>query len=340
MKNLFIGIDFSKKKFDVSVVDKKNVEVSVHQIFENNTAGCKALIVWLKEQTTRSVQEWLFCGEHTGIYSVTLSEFLARRHFSLWLENPLQIKRSMGIKREKNDKADSLAIASYALRFADKAREFQLPEDTLVSLSMLLSFRDRLVRSKQVLLVAAAELRAVRQRNKDARYIYEQSQQEVEHLNKQIKEVEKKMNALLQSSDTLKENYELVTSIKGIALINAVAILVHTNNFTAFNDARQFACYAGVAPFGHQSGSSIHGTPHVSHLANKQIKSLLSSAARSAVRHDANLRQYYERKIAEGKKDFVVINNVRNKLIHRIFAVVRNKQPYQVNYYNLLDKTA
>lgn len=41
------------------------------------------------------------------------------------------------------------------------------------------------------------------------------------------------------------------------------------------SDARQFACYAGVAPFGHQSGNSIHGTPHVSHLANKQIKSLL-----------------------------------------------------------------
>ncbi|GHT68076.1 hypothetical protein FACS189452_07010 [Bacteroidia bacterium] len=70
-----------------------------------------------------------------------------------------------------------------------------------------------MTRSKQALLVAATELRAVRQRNKDARYIYEQSQQEVEHLNKQIKEVEQKMKALLQSSDTLKENYELVTII-------------------------------------------------------------------------------------------------------------------------------
>ncbi|MDR1886839.1 MAG: IS110 family transposase, partial [Prevotellaceae bacterium] len=59
-----------------------------------------------------------------------------------------------------------------------------------------------------------------------------------------------------------------------------------------------------------------------------------------AVRYDANLKLYYERKRAEGKNDWVVINNVRNKIIHRIFAVVKNKQPYQLEYMNSINKNS
>jgi transposase len=147
------------------------------------------------------------------------------------------------------------------------------------------------------------------------------------------------MQELIQENEPIKETYELVSSVKGIALINTVAIIVTTQNFTRFDNSRQFACYSGIAPFGKQSGSSIKTGPHVSHLADIKLKVLLTQAARCAIRHDMNVRHYYERKAAEGKKDWVVINNVRNKLIHRIFALVRNKQVYQVDYPNACLKT-
>jgi transposase len=338
MKNLFIGIDFSKLKFDVCVVDRTAVKVAVHQVFENTPAGCKSLIEWLKPVTTRPAQEWLFCGEDTGVYSIVLSKFLAQNSYSLWLENALQIKRSVGIKREKNDKVDSYAIALYAFRYADKAREFHLPDAALESLSNLLAFRERLLHNKHSLSVAATELRTV-QHDKYTRYVYEQSMKNIDLINKQIKDIEREMKKLLQSSDELKENYNLMTSIKGISLLNATSILVETGNFSKFNDPRKFACTVGIAPFGQTSGSSIHIAPHVSHIANKRLKALLTSAARSAVRFDTDLRQYYERKIAEGKADFVVINNVRNKLVHRIFAVIKSRQPYREDYRNALNKT-
>jgi hypothetical protein len=60
------------------------------------------------------------------LYSVCLSEFLIRKELFLWLENPLQIKLSSGIKREKNDRTDSREIALYACRYQDKARLYQL----------------------------------------------------------------------------------------------------------------------------------------------------------------------------------------------------------------------
>jgi transposase len=338
-KKLFIGIDFSKKTFDVSVIDAIDLETVNYHQFENTKEGCENLLKWIKGQYKYPSESWLFCGEHTGLYSVLLCEFLLKRGLFIWLENPLQIKQSTGIKREKNDKIDSREIALYAYRFQDKSRAYQLPDKSLKSLELLLSFRERLLRNKHTLLVSSKEVRGVLQRDATARYIYEQSKRDIERINKEIKDIENRMKELIQTDDSINETYELVSSVKGIALINTVAIIVATQNFTRFENSRQFACYSGLAPFGKQSGSCLKTAPHVSNLADKKIKVLLTQAAKCAVRHDMNLRHYYERKRAEGKNDWVVINNVRNKLIHRIFAIVRNKQLYQMDYLNPLDKT-
>jgi transposase len=337
-KNLFIGIDFSKKTVDVSVIHQNNLQAVDYHQFENSKEGACALLKWIKTLSKEPCSNWLFCGEHTGLYSICLSEFLVKQDLFIWLENPLQIKMSSGIKREKNDKVDSREIALYAFRYQDKARSWQLPEKALQSLELLLSFRERLVSNKHSLLVSAVEIRRVMQRNSTARFVYEQSQKDIERINKEIKEVEKRMLNEIKSNESLQENYELVSSIKGISLINTAVILVLTQNFTRFENSRQFASYAGMAPFGKQSGTSIHSQPHVSHLANKKIKVLLTQAAKCAVIHDPNMRQYYERMLAKGKNKWLVINNVRNKLIHRIFAVQRNKQLYQVDYCNPLGK--
>jgi len=337
-KSLFIGIDFSKKRFDVSVIHQDNLQTVDYQQFENSKEGCISLLQWIKTLTKEPCTNWLFCGEHTGLYSLCLSEFLIKKELFIWLENPLQIKQSCGIRRDKNDKVDSREIAFYAYRFQDRSKAYCLPDKALKSLELLLSFRERLKSNKQTLLVSAAEIRRVMQRDATARFIYEQSQKDIERINKQIKEVEKRMLEQIQSNEKLQENYELVSSIKGIALINTVAILVATQNFTRFENSRQFACYAGMAPFGKQSGTSINTKPRVSRLANKKIKVLLTQAAKCAIRHDTNIREYYERKIKEGKNEWLIVNNIRNKLIHRIFAIVRNKQLYQVNYINFLDK--
>ena len=158
--------------------------------------------------------------------------------------------------------------------------------------------------------------------------------------NKEIKEVEKRMLKEIESDEALQENYQLVSSIKGVALINTVAILVTTQNFTRFDNSRQFACYSDMAPFGRQSGTSVNSKPCVSGMANKKIKVLLTQAAKCAVNHDPNIRQYYERKRKGGKDNWLILNNIRNKIIHRIFAIVKNKQLYQVNWNSHADKVA
>lgn len=334
-KSLFIGIDFSKKTFDVSVIHRRNLQAADYRQFANSKEGCMSLLKWIGSLTEECRKSWLFCGEHTGLYSLCLSEFLISKGLFLWLENPLQIKQSSGIKREKTDRVDSREIALYACRFQDRARAYQLPGKALKSLELLLSFRERLKSNRQALLVSAAEIRRVMQRDSTARYIYEQSQKDIERISKELKEVERRMLEAIESDEALKENYTLVSSIKGVALINTVAILIATQNFTRFENSRQFACYAGLAPFGKQSGTSVYAKPRVSRLADKRIKVLLTQAAKCAIRHDENIRHYFERKKAEGKNDWVIVNNIKNKLVHRIFAIVRNRKPYCVEYWNV-----
>ena len=337
-KSLFIGLDFSKATIDVSVIHSDQLQSADYSQFENAKEGYANMLAWIKTLTKSPAKEWLFCGENTGLYSIGMGECLIRKGLFIWLENPLQIKQSSGIKRDKNDKVDSREIAIYAYRFQDRARAFQLPDKALKSLELLLSFRERLLSNKHALLVSSVELRRIMQRDTTARFIYEQSKKDVERINKEIKTVDKKMLEQIESDQGLLENYKLVSSVKGVALINTAALLVATLNFTRFESSRKFACYAGMAPFGKQSGTSLNTKPRVSNLADKKIKTLLTQAAKCAIRHDPSIRLYYQRKLAEGKDKWLITNNIRNKMIHRIFAVVKNKQPYEVGYSNRLEK--
>jgi transposase len=193
MKNLFIGIDFSKKKIDASVMERSDTKKMCHQEFANSKEGCAELLKWVKGQTLLPSSEWLFCGEHTGLYSMLLSEFLIKKKMFMWLENPLQIKLCSGIKREKNDKIDSRDIALYACRYQDRAKAYQLPEKTLQSLSLLLSFRERLLGNKHTLLVSSREVRKVLQRDTTARYIYEQSARDIARISKEVSDIENRI---------------------------------------------------------------------------------------------------------------------------------------------------
>lgn len=105
-------------------------------------------------------------------------------------------------------------------------------------------------------------------------------------------------------------------------------MLVYTNCFTAFDDWRKFACYSGIVPFEYQSGTSIKGKKKINHFANKRLKALLSNAACTSIQHNPEMKQYYERRIKEGKNKMSTQNIIRNKIVARMFAVVGRGSEY------------
>ncbi|OAV67344.1 Transposase IS116/IS110/IS902 family protein [Bacteroidales bacterium Barb6XT] len=149
-------------------------------------------------------------------------------------------------------------------------------------------------------------------------------------LEESLSQVEEEIKTLIESDETLCEQHRQLCTAEGIGDKMAVKMIVVTKGFTDFTDARKFCCHAGVAPFSYSSGSSIRSRNRVSQRADRSIKALLHIAALVvATRCKGELHEYYERKVAEGKNKMSVLNAVRAKLVHRMFAVIRNNQDYQ-----------
>ena len=145
-----------------------------------------------------------------------------------------------------------------------------------------------------------------------------------------------KIKDIINADEELKHTYELITTIPGIGAQNAVCLLTFTNNFTRFGyNARKIACYYGIAPFGRDSGTSVHSDPHVHYMANRMLKAMLTQAALASIRCCAPISHYYHRLLSLGKKKQIALNNVKNKLIHIITAMVRNNQPFEPEYINI-----
>ena len=158
--------------------------------------------------------------------------------------------------------------------------------------------------------------------------MFEIQQRMIDYGSKQIERVEKQMDDIIKNDKDLKQIYQLITSIKGVGSQTALFLIVITNGFTKFKNARKFASYCGIAPFPNSSGTSIRGKTKISHLANKKIKSLLDLCAKVAIQHNSEMKQYYQRRLALGKNKMSTINIIRNKILARIFAVVERKTPY------------
>ena len=138
---------------------------------------------------------------------------------------------------------------------------------------------------------------------------------------------------LIKSDEELTEVFTIVTSVPGIGTQNAVCLMVYTDNFRRFNyDSRKISCYYGIAPFGKDSGTSVHSDPHVHYMANRQIKAMLTQASLAAVKFNPIMARYYMRLVERGKKKQVALNNVKNKLIHLVTAMVRNRQLFSPEY--------
>ena len=163
MKKIFIGIDFSKETFDVAMFMITKMEEVKSGKFINSEQGCKDMLKWISEQTKVPRSQWLFCGEHTGLYSLTLASFLNRKKVDLWLTSALEIKQSQGVCRGKSDQLDARRIAMYAYRFQDKAKLYHIDSEALSGLKDLMAYRNRLIEVKKSLETASKELHRVKQ---------------------------------------------------------------------------------------------------------------------------------------------------------------------------------
>lgn len=328
---IFIGIDLSKRWFNAALYWAQLEARQIQAKFNNNPDGFKQFLAWVTKQVAKHQLEgsWYVCMEHTGIYGLALAQFLEKRQIKTVMECPLRISMSLGLRRGKTDSADAADIASYAQRHYRKIKARALPSPVLLQVQALLSLRRRLMRYRQGMNMGAKEPVGFLPRSiSDS--VQDFTLPITSLMKKQIKVVDKQIKQLICQDEQLENLYALVTSVVGIGPLIGAYLLVYTNGFTAFRKARQFNCYIGTAPFPYQSGSSIKRPDKVSHLANHRMKALISTAATVAVCHDPQLKAFFEKHQANGKDDGWIYNTVKNKIIYRVFAVVKRGTAYVV----------
>jgi transposase len=268
--------------------------------------------------------------EHTGLYSCCLEEFLHSHQIAFTKVSALAIKRSLGLVRGKSDKIDAARIAAYGYEKKDKLMA-DLPTDkAFKDLQLLYAARERMVRQRAAFISVIKEYRNINIPETDI--LIKSQLQMIKSFDTQIEKLEGRIKLIIDEQEQLKKNFSLLQSIKGVGKVLALAAIIKTYNFSRFDNARKFACFCGTAPFEHTSGSSIRGRTKVSPLADKKMKTLLDLSAKSAIQYDKELKAFYLRRTENGKSKMSTINIVRNKILYRMFAVIKRQTPFIDNY--------
>lgn len=321
----FIGIDISKEYFDAFLIAENGNRK--HNQFSNTSKGVREFLKWFKGENLK-IEDTLICMEHTGMYGKVLSTLLVAKKCNLWIEMSLRIIRSIGIQRGKNDKIDSERIALYALKNQENAVLFKAPKKALDKIRALLALREKMIVFKASLVRNVNELKSF---DKDICKTTQQYQKlAVKGINADIKKIEKELDNLIVQDTNLEKIFNNIVSVPGVGKITALFLICFTHEFTSFKTPRELACYCGVVPFEYTSGKSIRAKPKVHYMANKKLKKQLHMCALSSVMHNPEMKTYFNRKVEEGKNKMLILNNVRNKLIHTICACVRENRPYEV----------
>lgn len=319
MKNFIIGIDISSKTLDICV--KEQQELSHFEI-ENSQ---KAILKFFRRYKENQV---IVAMENTGRYNWNLFEVLPKFNFKIYVLNPLHLSKSLGLVRGKDDKTDAYRICLFTEKNKEDLSIWKPTTKVIKKLKILITERTSRIKMKRRLLKQQHDYKLMKDVGLDKELV-KLNKQFIVQIDKQTKAIEQKIEEIINEDPALKNQAKLVRSVPGVGKVLSWIMIAKTEGFTKITDPRKMACYSGVVPFEYQSGTSVYRKPRVSMFADKATKAVLHLGAMSAIRLNNDLRVYYLRKVSEGKNKMLVLNAVRNKIIHRIFAVIKNQEFYK-----------
>ena len=311
------GIDLSKDKFDVSFICN---EKEKKKIVPNNFKGiCKFL---------QQMDEGILVAEYTGSYGDLLVHLCYQFKVKIALVPGYNIKHSLGLQRGKSDSKDATRIRKYGERFYEELYLIEPKHESIKELKELYALREQLSKSRKSLLLGQESRNHGPSQSIASHTGYKRA---ISLLEKEIDLIEDEIKKIVQDNKDLKDNYKLITSIKGIGPVIANNLIIKTENFKRINTAKKAAAFAGVCPYPNSSGKTSLNA-RTSNIADKKLKSLLFLAAKTAVTHNKEYSLYAERKKLEGKPYYLIMNNVSNKMLRTVYGVIKSRKPYDLNH--------
>lgn len=323
-----VGIDIASATFVACILQGVDHLIAAPTTFGNTTSGYDEFEGWLAKHKV-SPSTAVVCMEATGVYGEELAYHLTAGQWWLAVAPPLDVRRAFPAVGHKTDSVDSRQIAEYAARFHDKLHRFVPQADLLEQIKVLLQLREQYVRQKTAHLNARRALERKVVRTQLAERLHQQS---IEQLKAHIKTIEKEIQQLFNQDPDLRSQIALLLTIPGVGLLLAGHIVILTAYMRDPLNPRAVAAHVGICPYQHTSGTSVYCRPRSRRFGPSAMRKLLHLAARSRRIHHQPSRHYFERKKAAGKPTQVILNNLANRLIRVMCAVLRTRQSYLDDY--------
>ena len=327
----FIGWDTSKEKLNYHIRNDSGDAVQEGEV-NNKVDSILSFFQQLFEQLSVPSEQVLNCVENTGIYSNFILSASASMEIPVWLEDPYQLNRSAGRRKDKTDKLDARSISDYAFTHQRKTKLWTIQKASVHKIRFWNRQLQTLVKNNQRTKTLFKEMKAFAVDDLDsaACQIIEQN---IEQTEKSIQALSKRIEQIIAEDTRAKRVYDIARSVPGLGPKNTLAILSETGMFVKVPNARACASYAGVSPHQHESGSSVKRKKRVSKAANKKLKTAFSQAAFSMIRHPSVFKELYDRLIAKGREHLQALNAVRNKIIRILYACLEKDVTYDKKYH-------
>lgn len=325
----WVGADVAKSSFDASLVqsDQHYPDTPLREIpvktFERTFQGVHAFLSWLDSHGVDGTDVRVVM-EATGSYSTELAVWMLSQRPTLRpaIANPRHTSafiKSMGV-RNKTDRLEARALGFYGVERRPLA--YQAPSPEQAELRSLSRYRDSLVRQRTALKNQMKETR-------ESTFVQKNQAKRLRLLTADIGRVEQQMKTLVEQHEDLKRDIDLLTTIYGVAFINATTIRAELGDLRRFTLARQLSAFAGMSPRHHQSGSSIRGRSRLCKQGNSRVRQCLYLSALAAIRGNNQLHNTYQRLLDQGKPRMVAIGAIMRKLLTLMRAILISGKQYQ-----------
>ncbi|MNS84413.1 Transposase IS116/IS110/IS902 family protein [compost metagenome] len=204
--------------------------------------------------------------------------------------------------------------------------QWQPASNRLYELRMLTRRHEGVQKSKSVLI---NQLEALEHGRLQQRTVSKQLRSCIKLLDKQLVELKREIQQLIEKDAVLTERTQQLCSIKGVGMICAATVIAETNGFALFKNQSQLVSFAGYDVIENQSGRQA-GKTRISKKGNSHIRRILHLPAFSVVKLKVvPFTDLYERIMQHQPSKMKAYVAVQKKLLILLYTLWKKNEPYK-----------